>query len=282
MSQTSLAQPYRGNGSDRPVGVPLPPQHLSLFRSSQLRKTWHYVSFWSRELSFCAAQVNVGPLRQEYWGVWDRAAGQFSQASHIFGSRIRLEQNRVRVADGNVQIDVACDNSNSFEVYRPAGRAYIWSHKDYSRNAHGTVRYGSTIRTVKGVMFVDVNAGYHERHTSWRWAAGAGMDQQGRLVAFNAINGLFDTPTNSERTIWIDDVAQEVGPNAFSTDLSTVSFAEGGTLTFQPEQLIEQHDNYLVIRSDYFHWFGTYSGTLPSGIELREAFGVRERHHAVW
>ena len=275
-------QPYRGDGSDRPTSVPLPPQHLSLFRAGQLRKSWHYVSFWSRELSFCVAQVNVGPLRQEYWGIWDRAAGQFRQDSHIFGSRAQLKPNHVGLVDGDVLIDVGFENSLSFEVYRPAVRAYIWSHKDYSRSAQGTVRYGAVNRQVSGVMFVDVNAGYHERHTQWHWAAGAGMDQHGRLVAFNAITGLFDTPTNSERTIWIDDSAHEVGPNNFAADLSTVSFAEGGTLSFQPEQLIEAHDNYLLIRSDYFHWFGTYRGTLPGGIELKEAYGVRERHDAVW
>ena len=282
MSQTSLDQPYRGDGADRPTGVPLPPQHLPLFRSGQLRKSWQYVSFWSKELSFCAAQVRVGPLKQEYWGIWDRAAGQFRQASHIFGSRVQLQSDRVHVIDGDVEIDVTFHNSTSFEVYRPAGQAYIWSHKDYSRSAKGIVSYGAVKREVQGVMFVDVNAGYHERHTNWRWAAGAGMDQQGRLIAFNAITGLFDTPIHSERTVWIDDLAQEVGPNRFADDLSSVSFAEGGTLSFQPEQLIEQHDNYLVIRSDYFHWFGTYSGTLPGGIELREAYGVRERHDAVW
>ncbi len=282
MSPTSLDQPYRGDGSDLPKGVPFPPQHLPLLRSGQLRKRWHYISFWSRELSFCAAQVKVGPLKQEYWGIWDRAAGHFRQGSHIFGSCLALESNRVRVADGDVQIDVTFANDSSFEVYRPAGRAYIWSHKDYSRFAKGTVRYGNMSREVAGVMFVDVNAGYHERHTSWRWAAGAGTDQAGRLVAFNAIIGLFDTPIESERTIWIENAAQEVGPNTFAADLSTVSFAEGGTLTFHPEQLIEAHDNYLLIRSDYFHWFGTYSGTLPNGIELREAYGVRERHDAVW
>jgi hypothetical protein len=68
----------------------------------------------------------------------------------------------------------------------------------------------------------------------------------------------------------------------FADDLSTVSFAEGGTLRFQPEALIEHHNNLLFVRSDYFHWFGTYTGTLPGGIELREAYGVRERHDALW
>jgi uncharacterized protein DUF2804 len=282
MQQAPLKQPYRGSGVDRPRGVPLPPEHLSLFRAGQLRKRWHYVSFWSRSLSFCAACVSVGPLQTEYWGIWDRAGQQFHERSHIFGKRVQLESNRVRVADDDVQIDVAFETCASFEVYRPAGRAYIWSHKDYCSAARGTVRFGETARSVEGVMFVDVNAGYHERNTRWRWAAGAGRDQHGRLVAFNAITGLFDTPEQSERTIWIDGEAREVGPNTFSEDLSTVSFAEGGSLSFKPEKLIEQHDNYLVVRSDYFHWFGTYSGTLPGGIQLQEAYGVRERHDARW
>lgn len=282
MSSSPTDQPYRGDGTNRPTGIPLPPEHLSLFRAGQLRKRWHYVSFWSRPLSFCAARVSVGPLRQEYWGVWDREAQQFRERSHIFGKRVQLESNRARVADDDVQIDVDFETCASFEVYRPAAQAYIWSHKDYCGAARGTVRYGETVRLVEGVVFVDVNAGYHERHTSWRWAAGAGRDQDGRLIAFNALTGLFDTQQQSERTIWIDGEAREIGPNTFSEDLSTVNFAEGGSLNFKPEQLIEQHDNFLVVRSDYFHWFGTYSGTLPGGIQLQEAYGVRERHDAMW
>ena len=256
---------------------------MSLFRAGQLRKSWHYVSFWSRELSFCAARASVGPLQQEYWGIWDREAKEFREGSHRFTRRVQLDSNSVLVRDGDTEIAVTFEPCTSFEVYRPAKRAYIWSHKDYCRRARrGRVRYNGRTRSVAGVIFVDINAGYHERHTQWRWAAGAGLDQHDRLVAFNAITGLFDTPTQSERTIWIENDAQEVGPNSFADDLSTVSFAEGGTLRFQPEALIEHHDNLLLIRSDYFHWFGTYTGTLPGGIELREAYGVRERHNALW
>lgn len=274
-------QPYRGSGIDRPT-VPLPPDYLSLFRAGQLRKRWHYVSFWSRELSFCAARVSVGPLRQEYWAIWDRAAQEFRERSHMFKRYVLIQPNRLQVNDSDVAIDVTYQSCSSFEVYRPAQRAYIWSHKDYCRQAHGTVRYGSTTRAVTGVVFVDINTGYHERHTHWRWAAAAGSDQHGRLVAFNAITGLFDTPANSERTTWIEGDAREIGPNTFSEDLLTVGFAEGGTLRFKREALLEHHDNFLVIRSDYFHWFGTYSGMLPGGIELHEAFGVFERHDALW
>lgn len=253
-----------------------------MLRAWQLRKRWHYVSFWSRDLSFCAARAGVGPLPQEYWGVWDRAAQHFRQGTHFFTRRVQLEPNRVRVNDGDTEIDVTFEPCTSFEVYRPANRAYIWSHKDYCRTARGSVRYGQTTRAVAGVIFVDINAGYHERRTHWRWAAGAGLDQHNRLVAFNAINGLFDTHTNSERTIWIDGEAREIGPVSFADDLSIVSFAEGGSLSFQPAALIEHHENFLLIRSDYLHWFGTYTGTLPGGIELREAHGVRERQDALW
>ncbi len=233
-------------------------------------------------MSFCVARASVGPLRREFWGIWDRDAQQFRERSHLFTRRVQVEASRVRLRDADAEIDVTFEACTSFELYRPAGRAYIWSHKGYCRQARGTVRYEGVTRSVLGVIIVDINAGYHERHTNWRWAAGAGLDQHNRLVAFNAVTGVFDTPTNSERTIWIDGEAQEVGPNTFADDLSTVSFAEGGTLRFQPEALIENHDNFLVIRSDYLHWFGTYTGTLPGGIELREAHGVRESHDALW
>jgi len=224
----------------------------------------------------------VGLLRKEYWGVWDRASGQFRQGASLFTRRVQIGPNRVYVRDGDAEIDMTFEDCASFEVYRPADHAYIWSLKNYCREARGTVRYGETQRAVAGVMFVDVNAGYHERHTHWRWAAGAGLDQHGRLVAFNAIIGLHDHPEASERTIWVDGEEREIGPVSFSDDLSTVSFAEGGTLRFQPEALIEQHSNLLLIRSDYLHWFGTYTGTLPGGIELTEVSGVCERHDALW
>ncbi|HZI88056.1 MAG TPA: DUF2804 family protein [Pyrinomonadaceae bacterium] len=279
---SSINEPYRGSGVDRPRDVPLPPQRMPFLRAGQLRKRWHYVSFWSRELSFCAARVSIGPLTQEYWGIWDREANQFREGSHRFTNRVHFEANRIQVWDEDTEIAVSFPACTSFEVYRPADQAYIWSHKDYCRNARGSVRYAGRKVSVVGVIFVDINAGYHERHTKWRWAAGAGIDQQNRLVAFNAITGLFDTPSQSERTVWIEGDAQEIGPNTFAEDLSSVSFDDGSSLQFKPEALIEQHENLLFVRSDYFHWFGTYTGTLPGGIELREAYGVRERHHALW
>jgi hypothetical protein len=38
----------------------------------------------------------------------------------------------------------------------------------------------------------------------------------------------------------------------------------------------------VVFASDYRQPFGTFSGTLPGGVELAEGFGVMERHVVRW
>jgi len=55
-----------------------------------------------------------------------------------------------------------------------------------------------------------------------------------------------------------------------------------GELRFAAGAVRARDDNLLVIRSEYEQPFGTFSGTLPGGIELAEGYGVMERHVAVW
>lgn len=63
---------YRGDGSDRPQDLPLPPRQAPVLHGWRLRKHWRYVGFFSRDHLVCAARVHVGPVAQEFWGVWDR------------------------------------------------------------------------------------------------------------------------------------------------------------------------------------------------------------------
>lgn len=65
-------------------------------------------------------------------------------------------------------------------------------------------------------------------------------------------------------------------------DLSFVTFAEGGELRFTEEATRERDENYFLLRSSFRKPFCTIMGTLPRGIELRGAYGVMERHDAVW
>src|SRR5919197_2668837 len=187
-----LDQPYRGDGRGRPVGVPFPPDRMGLFRSWVLRKRWHYVTFWSPDLLLCAARVHVGPLANEYWGIWDRNGRSFRQRSHFIRRRIGLLDDRLEISDGDVQVELPIEPDDQFEVYRPEGKAYIWSRKQLCAKVIATVQVGETTLTPTGTLFVDVNAGYHPRRTTWRWSAGAGLDREGRLVDWNVISGLFD------------------------------------------------------------------------------------------
>ena len=277
-----LDRPYRGSGADRPVGVPLPPERMPLLRAGTLLKRWYYVSFWSPDLLLCAAQVHVGPIFQEYWGVWDRGERTFRQRTNYLARRVTLRPTHVTVDERDVAIDLPFKPDDVFEVYRPEGEAYIWSRKEFATRATATVRLGTRTLRPQGAIFVDVNAGYHRRQTRWRWSAGAGLDQHGRRVAWNAIVGLFDTPEHSERTLWIDGRASELGPVTFSPDAGTVSFSEGGRLAFRQEANIRKRVGLFLFKSRYDHAFGPWEGTLPGGIELRDAVGVRERQDAVW
>jgi hypothetical protein len=186
------------------------------------------------------------------------------------------------VQDGPVSVELPFESADEFEVYRPERRAYIWSRKSFATRATATVRLPGETRQVEGTVFVDVNAGYHPRRTRWRWSAGVGTDQHGRVVAWNAITGLFDTAHNSERTVWIDGSPTEIGPVTFSRDLRTVAFSDGGGLRFTQEADLRKRVGLFLIKSKYDHAFGSYSGSLPGGIEVREGVGVRERQDALW
>jgi hypothetical protein len=67
----------------------------------------------------------------------------------------------------------------------------------------------------------------------------------------------------------------------FAPDLSAVSRGDA-RLAFAEEAVRSRSESFGVIRSEYTQPFGTFSGTLPGGLELAEAYGVMERHSALW
>jgi len=124
---------------------------------------------------------------------------------------------------------------------------------------------------------VDDSAGYHERHTVWRWSAGIGRSADGRAVAWNLVAGVHDAPESSERTVWVDGEPAEVGPVAFADDLSRV-----GGLEFTPWCAREDHTRRPLFRSDYIQPFGSFAGELPGGLRLASGHGVMEWHDVRW
>jgi hypothetical protein len=276
---------YRGDGTERPTGVVVPPARMPLLRAGRMLKRWRYIGVYGPEMMLCAGSARVGPTRQVWWAVWDRQARRLDERTRQVVGRRRVEAERpgrLHVADGDVSIELALDEGSGVETVTPAGRTYIWTRKQGGIPARGRVRVGAREWEVDGPAFVDESAGYHDRITSWRWSAGVGTAADGRSLAWNFAEGIHDSPHDSERTVWVDGEPSEPGPVRFATDLSGIALAEGGELRCAAEATRRRDDNLLVLRSRYEQPFGTFSGALPGGLELAEGYGVMERHEVRW
>jgi hypothetical protein len=168
--------------------------------------------------------------------------------------------------------ELALGDGAPVEVTSPHGRQEIWTRK---RIVPARGRFAGRELELRAI--VDESAGYHARHTAWRWSAGVGFAQSGAAIGWNLVDGVHDAPTGSERAVWIDGEPHELPPLAFTDDLSAV-----GDLRFTREAVRAKRENYLLVRSDYEQPFGTFSGALPVAGPLREGWGVMERHEVHW
>lgn len=287
---------HRGTyGVIRPAAfdrVPLPPLRMPARRGSRPLKRWRYVGVYGPELMLCVGHARVGPGRQSFWAVWDRATRRLREGTRRSGGGVRLGMDRpgrVLVLDDGVEMDLTLEEVDGVETICPVdGRpgAYTWTRKQGGVRARGTVAIDGVVRELDALAVVDDSAGYHARHTAWRWCAGVGRADDGRSVAWNLVAGINDPSRDSERTVWVSGVPAEVGPAArFAADLSTVVTDDGVDLRFAAEATRERRENLLLVRSEYRQPFGTFSGALPTPtgpLPLAEGWGVMEEHTAVW
>ena len=251
-----------------------------------LRKRWRYVAVFSDDVMVCAARVQVGPLRQTFWAVWDRA------------HRELLENTRMRLpgARGEVWRDAAADR---FEARGVSGQLrfdegswveatcesvdghLVWTRKCCDVPVEGEVRAGDRVVRVDGRGVIDETDGHHPRHTVWSWSAGVGKAADGRSIGWNLVAGVNDPPAGSERAIWVDGEPAEPAPVAFE-GLEAIAFADGSRLGFTAEAERRRSENLLLLRYSYRQPFGTFEGRLPGGIDLAHGLGVMEHHDALW
>ncbi len=286
--------PYRGTyGTLRPAAfdrVPLPPVRMPAWRGSRPLKRWRYVGVYGPDLMLCVGQARVGPGRQSFWAVWDRATRRLRERTRRSGGGVRLgidRPGRVLVYDEGVEIDLTLEEVDGVETICRDGRAYAWTRKQGGVRAHGHVVLDGVVRELDAFALIDDSAGYHARRTEWRWSAGVGRAEDGRRVAWNLVAGINDPPRESERTVWVSGVPAEVGPAArFAEDLSAVATEDGVALRFAAEAARERRENLLLVRSEYRQPFGTFAGELPgpggATLVLADGFGVMEAHTAVW
>jgi hypothetical protein len=274
-------QPYRGTfGAARPARLShltLPPAPMPSRHRSRPLKAWRYVGVFGPQMMLCLAQVRVGPGRQSFWAVWDRARQRLDHWAGLGAGGLRLGTGMAQLHRPGVRIDLVLEEVPGVEVVCPAGASYGWTRKQADIPAHVMVQVAGTCLEMDARAVIDDTAAYYARHTHWQWCAGVGVSDEGRSLAWNLVSGVNDPPKQSERTLWVDGQPREVPPCSFSEDLTRI---EG--LTFSPEATLAHRRNLGLVRSAYRQPFGTFSGRLPGGFVLAEGYGVTEDHDAWW
>jgi hypothetical protein len=261
------------------------PAATRLFRGTRPLKRWRYVGVFGERFMICAAAVQVGPARQTFWAVFERASGALMEKTRLIPrpGALDLAPGRLRIRDEAVLLELALTEEEGIEATCPHGGAHVWTRKQAGVRAHGTLTLSARPPiSIDAPAVIDDTAGYHARVTEWWWAAGVGSAPDGTPLAFNLVQGVNDPATGSERAVWVAGIPHEVAPVRFSGDLRSISSDDGSEVRFTSEAERSRRDNMLLIRSDYRAPFGTFEGTLPGGLQLAQAFGVVEHHRARW
>jgi len=273
--------PWRSGMPGRP-DVPLPPQRMPLVRGGRPLKRWCWVGAFADDLMVCVASARVGPARLSWWALWDRTTRTLHERTTRVPGRVGVGPLVANVRDGRVAISLWIEARAGVETVSPHGAQYAWTRKQGGVRVVGSVDLDGTPRRFEARGIVDESAGYHARDTAWHWSAGVGATPDGAAVAWNLVDGLHDAPEASERTVWIDGTAHEVGPVRFDDDLGGLAFAEGGGLDFTPEAERAHRQRMGPVSSAYVQPFGAFRGVVPVAGELAEGAGVMERHVARW
>ncbi len=280
--------PWRG--PDNRPELPIPPDKLPRRLGGTMRKRWRYVAAFAEPFMVCMARVQVGPFGQTFWALVDREKGEIHERTKMRPPGARGEVWREtrdghltdRARSGDVLIDLRVAEGEWAESINPTeGGAYVWTRKRCDVPVHCYVRLGDRHWDLEARGVEDESAGYHPRHTVWSWSAGVGKTKDGRSVGWNLVEGVNDPVEKSERAIWVDGSPSEPPPSHFD-GLKGINFDDGSRLDFKGEAERRASQNLLVISYEYRQPFGTFTGTLPGGIELESGIGVMEFHDAKW
>ncbi|MEA2497262.1 MAG: hypothetical protein QOJ29_5173 [Thermoleophilaceae bacterium] len=247
------------------------------WRDRRPLKRWRYVGAYGPELQICFGDAHIGPLRQRFWAL-ATPDGTIREKTTLFGSAgVRIDGPEVALDAPGVRARLRLDEVEGVETLSRHGESYIWTRKQGGVRVSGLIEIDGSPLQFDARGMVDDSAGYHARHTVWSWSAGVGTSVDGRALAWNLVTGVHDATEASERTVWVDGKPEEVGPVEFAADLSSV-----GELAFKEWASRADNTNALLLKRKYRQPFGTFSGRLPNGVELREGYGVMESHDVHW
>ena len=136
----------------------------------------------------------------------------------------------------------------------------------------------------------DWTAGRQDRHTTWRWAAGAGLAADGRRIGLNSSTGM-NGEGPGEDVVWVDGAPHRVEVTTLhpleeaSPEAGWVLRGPGADLQLTPVGARVKREHLGPIVSAYQQPIGRWRGWLPLGggepTEITLS-GVAEDHLAVW
>jgi Domain of unknown function (DUF2804), C-terminal len=260
----------------RQLGLALPPQRMPAWQARRPLKRWRYVGVYGPQLQLCVGDARIGPVPVRWWAIAEPGEPLLE------GRRgIALAPGAVEVAEGDVEIRLELDEREPIETATAYGGTFAWTAKQADVPARGVVHINGREIAVQSRAVVDVSAGYHPRHTAWKWSAGVGHLDDGRSVGWNLVAGIHDSAEHSERTVWVEGDASEVPAVEFTGGLAGLRCG-ADELAFAEWSAREERTNRLLMRSRYRQPFGTFTGSLPGGLRLAQGYGVMEEHEVWW
>lgn len=207
----------------------------------------------------------------------------------ITPTRLHLD---VPVEGGRLRADLDLAAASPVSLLTPTPRGgWNATTKAAGHGAAGTVRLPDTTWDLDGGAWTDATDGRQDRHTTWRWAAGAGRTQAGETrVGLQASTGM-NALGPGEDLVWWDGepyplVVRTLSPASPGAFEGPWELAGGGwSLRLDPLGVRAAEEGVGPLRSRYQQPVGTWHGTLPDPdgvpVPVRLA-GVAEDHEAHW
>jgi hypothetical protein len=251
-----------------------------------VRKRWRWVGAFQESVLVFAAAIEIGPGRVGFWGVYDRERDRLHEGTRRAlpwrRPEVVMDGRRTLIRSGDVEAELEFGEGQAIESICPANQGgYTWTRKLAGVPVTGRVAMDGRELQIEAMGVEDDSAGYHRRHTVWKWSAGVGVTPDGRPVGWNLVSGINDPEVSSERAIWVDGVPSEPDPVSFD-GLDAIEFADGSRLTFSAETQRSHVERFPpLVRSEYHAPLGRFEGSLAA-IQLSSGLGVMESHDVLW
>lgn len=277
-------------------------------------RRWSYSAAGSPEAAVGAAVVDLGFAVTAFaWALldgqvrtWDarglpRVSGRMGDHAATW-ARFTTRDARVEIGpDGALDLDVPVAGgrlraSLGIDADRPAvcvtptpRGGWNATQKVAGERARIRVRAPGVQVTTTGAGWRDWTRGAQDRHTQWRWVAGAGRAGDGRRVGLNVSTGM-NAAGPGEDVVWWDGVphgleVSSLGPVGDDTAGDWRVTGPGWALDLDSRGARAADENLGVVRSRYVQPIGRFVGTLPdpSGTPVEVVLtGVAEDHVARW